>query len=411
MSERRYVQIWLMLTIVPLGLVLALNIVVDPYRLRLAGSIGDAGILRPDVYSFVRVNKAFGIAREDADVVLLGSSRVQWGFERDAPPFTGRRPFNLALSGPRFDEVWATFQCMLAHGTPRTAIVGLDFTAFNMRGAPETQLFRCTDSWDRALSAYVSGTAFNATLAAIRSTLADNDPGSRASRQVLDANGFSRSSLRFEPYLKTDGHHTLFRTVEDSYMGAYASFSLTDARGKSLFADFRAMLKRARASGIELKVFIQPEHARQLELVRAAGLWPTYEEWKRTLATIVDEESGGNGNTLELWDFGNYDSVTTEALPAKGDVQSRMKYFTDVSHYTPVVGQMILMRLLGDEQTQGSVPQTFGHRLTTHNLEERLAEVRRAQADYRAAHASEVFEIERRMTLRLKQMPPLATDR
>ena len=120
MSERRYVQIWLVLTIGLLGLVLALNLAVDPYRLRLAGSIGDAGILRPDVYSFVRVNKAFGIARADPDVVLLGSSRVQWGFERDALPFTGRRPFNLALSGPRFDEVWATFQCMLAHGTPRT---------------------------------------------------------------------------------------------------------------------------------------------------------------------------------------------------------------------------------------------------------------------------------------------------
>jgi hypothetical protein len=410
MSALRYVQVWLALMVLLLSAVLAVNFLVDPYRLRVSGSLGDAELLRPDVYSYVRLNKAFALARAQPDIVLLGSSRVQWGFERDALPFTGRKPFNLALSGPRFDEVWTTFQCMLIHGAPRIAVVGLDFTAFNMRSSAETQVFRCDHSWVRALATYASSTALNASVAAIRNTLADTDQAYRERRQVLDAQGFSRSRLRFEPRLSAEGHHALFRAVEDSYMRGYSNFELTDERGESLFSDFRAMLKQARASGIELNLFIQPEHARQLELVRAAGLWPTYENWKRTLVRIVEEESERDGSSIALWDFGNYDSITTENLPAPGDTRTRMQYFTDLSHYTPVVGNFILTRIFGEMQSRLKVPPGFGYRLTQNNVEARLQDVRSAQEAYRATHRSEVAELERRMLLQLRHIGGVAAQ-
>jgi len=37
------------------------------------------------------------------------------------------------------------------------------------------------------------------------------------------------------------------------------------------------MLDFARAAGIELRIFINPIHARSLLAVRDAGLWPQYE--------------------------------------------------------------------------------------------------------------------------------------
>jgi hypothetical protein len=46
--------------------------------------------------------------------------------------------------------------------------------------------------------------------------------------------------------------------------------------------------------------------------------WPDYERWKRGLATLA-AEARSSGVDVTVWDFGGYEAIVQEPIPAKGD--------------------------------------------------------------------------------------------
>lgn len=64
------------------------------------------------------------------------------------------------------------------------------------------------------------------------------------------------------------------------------------------------MLDFARAVGIDLCIFINPNHARLLLALRDAGLWPQYEDWKAKMVEVLAAEATAAGKPqFPLWDF------------------------------------------------------------------------------------------------------------
>jgi hypothetical protein len=126
---------------------------------------------------------------------------------------------------------------------------------------------------------------------------------------------------------------------------------------QELLNNFKTTVNLCKQHNIDLKIFISPVHAAQLEAIRVAGIWSIFEQWKREISKV-----------MPVWDFSDYNSITTE--PISND----MKNFFESVHYRKEVGDLILNRIF--HYHEETVPDDFGILLTAGNSESHLEKIR-----------------------------------
>lgn len=121
-----------------------------------------------------------------------------------------------------------------------------------------------------------------------------------------------------------------------------------------------AHLLSCRRRGIETTVVFNPFHAVLFDILREAGLWKQYLAWKAAVVNIVDAVNAGeSGPRIALWDFSDYNRITTEPVLVEGVLRDKLGYFSDPFHYKRNVSNLMLRRMIAGEET---VPG-FGHKL------------------------------------------------
>ena len=108
---------------------------------------------------------------------------------------------------------------------------------------------------------------------------------------------------------------------------------------------------------IKLILFISPSHATHWEAMKRKDKWSTFEGWKRELVKITP-----------VFDFSGYNSITSESI------HNNMENYTENSHYTPKVGNLILNRILSYKEEE--VPEDFGILINSENIESHLEKIR-----------------------------------
>jgi hypothetical protein len=206
------------------------------------------------------------------------------------------------------------------------------------------------------------------------------------------------TELGFNPmhdYLKmakAEGYHAIFkqRDIENAkkYSRGAKRIFLPDRRGSREFDTVRGAVRFCQAEGIRLVVVIYPYHARLLEIVKDAGLWPEFEDWKRELTAILEQEGG----EYPLWDFSGYNSFTTEAVPGAKEKSKETRWYWEAGHFKKELGDLVLARIFGFPSAEPGV-EHFGAILATANIEGHLAAIREQGAGYRSAHLGELDEI------------------
>jgi hypothetical protein len=179
--------------------------------------------------------------------------------------------------------------------------------------------------------------------------------------------------------------------------------------GLNTFEIFENMIRFARQAGIDLRLFIDPVHARMLLAMRYAGLWPPYEEWKRRLVQILAEESSESGKpAFPLWDFSGFNAVTTETVPPAGDLKTPVKWFWEPAHYKRETGDLILDKVFGYQSSLTLAPNDFGILLTPENVESVLMKDSEKGEDYlrrEAADATLVRNVVNEATKNIRPLP------
>jgi hypothetical protein len=138
-------------------------------------------------------------------------------------------------------------------------------------------------------------------------------------------------------------------------------------------------------------VVINPVHAVQLETLRIAGLWPTFEQWKRDVVGLAEK---GPGPAIPVWDFTGYEGPPAEPVPPDDDRASRMKWFFECSHFTEALGDRVLSRVLLPAE-RGTEDDSFGARLESGSLEAHLDRIRQDREGYASAFPHEVRRVQR----------------
>ena len=136
---------------------------------------------------------------------------------------------------------------------------------------------------------------------------------------------------------------------------------------------------------------IGPAHARQWETVAVAGRWDLWEEWKRRLVMMNEDEARRAGRApFPLWDFSGYNWMTTEPFPEAGDRGRRMTWYWESSHFVKEAGDRVLDRVAGKRDAADD----FGVLLSSPMLESHLNAIRRGREEWKLRYPVDVAEIE-----------------
>jgi tetratricopeptide (TPR) repeat protein len=410
--------------------VVSLNVVVDPFRFWDLITIPRINGQRTEFSTSARMAKAQVVCHTQPASVIMGTSRAEVGLDPTHPgwsKFPGRT-YDLALAGSGIKELELTLRhAVYASPHLRQVVMALDFLMFNANHEavvfgtevldfdPGRLLTSPSDSclrtffYDADKLLWTGGVPFD--IATVRHQLPDRQGSDSSLEHVLDRlplydrNGFRGNN--FDALILV-AHRDGFRSLIDTMTGKnagqeayYASkiwragpdqrYCFTRPGQPDTISVFRDIVKFARQQGIDIRFVINPIHARMLIALNEIGLWPLYENWKRSLVAVLAEDAERNhAEPFPLWDFSGFNTITTEPIPALGDHRSTMRWWWEPSHYQKATGNLMLDRVLDYGPGLAAVPPDFGVLLSPANIESRLAVTRERARAYRRDQPGEV---------------------
>jgi len=338
--------------------------------------------------------KALAVSEQRPATIILGNSRAEAAYDPEHPAISLRPAYNLAIGGAGLARLHRYFLEALATGGLRQVILALDLTMFDP-GANAADLslddLLLTDArgnptgaarkWQRLAFILLSGTT-------------SSDSWWSYTHQRKQVAIYSRAGLREEAYdlaqvVREGGPGRASLRAESGFLaGTLRDVESPDFRASyaTTLAALQEIIDLSAKRGIELKLIINPIHARQTYAIDAAGLWPLYENWKRDLVAAAQRSP----QVVSLWDFSGVSACTAESMPA--DAASVMRWYRESSHFLRVLGNRVLDRVYG-RPDDGACPD-LGRRLEPATLAAALADQRTALRLWVETHAADAGEIE-----------------
>jgi len=386
------------------------NYLVDPYGIYNTLHVNGFNFPKAEAQNYEKLVKAYLVSEIQPDAVVMGTSRAGIGIDSDSELWAGDGAvFNLSIADGNVYVTRRFLQHLIAIRPPKKVVLGLDFFVFNaMRSNANdySENLLAVDSrgqindnykWHIILSSIFSYSAVKTSIKTIRKiedpkiNILNPDSGMR--QYAINGKIYHSDELIDLPVIDhEDAASLVFGKVEKYYMSE--KYYLGESReyafensdiGNSTIREFRKIVRLCLENDIELFMFISPTHARQTEAIRAIGLWPLFEQWKRGVVQVLEQEYGSE--EYRLWDFSGYNSVTSVEV-----ITGRMREYKDPSHYLPFVGDMVLSRLFGEQHVHA--PAGFGRRLHGGNIEQVLELMRLEQREYHDKHAKTIRAVE-----------------
>lgn len=348
-SFNQYNLVFLAAALLPVFSIGLFNIAIDPYGVFNTPTFLGVNQSKPDKWKHQRLFKAVDVTRVKPVTLFLGTSRINLGLDPSHPALKNYQPaYNLGLNAANPYETLRYLQHTLKNQKKiKLIMLSVDFIMFNSSlnnqpGFSEARLEKQTMILQDTINATFSLDTFALSRQALIANI-NNLP-----QDVYEPNGLMRLQS-FDKNKLT----SRFRMSINNYFKHHINYQLS----YKYLADIQAIVNLCKQHGILLKVFISPYHVTENEAIRTTKNWSILEEWKRKLVEITP-----------VWDFSGYNSITTEQL------SNDMKYYTDHSHYTKEIGDLVLNRLLSYQQE--TVRDDFGLLLTPANIESQLDKIR-----------------------------------
>jgi hypothetical protein len=391
----------------------SLNLVVDPFGMYRLVDIDGFNAYKPAVDHRVRLVKAYDVRRLRPQGIILGTSRSHLGLRPSHEGWdpTAKPIYNLAFDGATTKEMYLYLLHAHAVRPLRQVVLGLDTYHATLAPAAarpdfDPHLLESAGGWAlpsliRAdLKVLASLDTLRASLTTMRSQRHREPQWFAPDGQRLGEVFFRRAGEQFEQ-LGPLGYFQEIDRLEVGFKreGQLAASARSPARvaqpatasDETSLDYIRHIVAFCRAQRVDLRIFIAPEHAHQLEITAAIGEWATLENAKRALVELLAEDAARHPTAppIPLWDFSGYSSITTEALPEPGS-RAEMGFYWDSSHFKDGVGDLVLDRLFDLSQPGRPVPPDFGVRLTAVTIEPALAYLRATRLAYRRSNPQDV---------------------
>lgn len=390
--------------------------VINPFNLYEGLRIPGVNDYKYRLIKYQRLIKPAEVRRLQPECLILGTSRMQTAVDPAHPGWRGCRAYNLALNNAGIYESLRYFQHAAAIRQPQQVILELEqiwgdqtqsgFSeerlAVHPDGSPNRQWWRvyASDLSAALLSMEALRAGWNTIVPSYERRARGPEDG------FWEYTPFDRKMLRY-------GQHAMFRQLEQTAFGGRraagsgrpVSFRDAPAARPPRTADshaggyrhLRSILRAAHQGNVRLHLVIAPSHARLWNGFLEAGSWTGFEERKRMMVLINEDEARrANRQPFPLWDFSGFNSCTTESVPADGDRQTRMRWYFEAQHFTKELGDLMLDRILDYRDAGRHVPEDFGARIDSRNIDAHLAAIRAAGDEWRRLHPEDVAEMKDR---------------
>lgn len=407
--SRRYLIVLTAITLLTAIPLVSFSWFMNPYGLFQGPLVDGLNVIKPQLGFFERQIKTYRISSLKPVALVLGSSRPDVGLDPGHPGFS-EPAYNLGLGQASTYTVYRYFLHADSFRELEQVVIGIDFELFrpgiledpadqNLALAVDAQGNRDPNYFGlQTFQALTSADAIRDSLNVLRTNLnARNAREGSSYVSPIDAKGMMRpDSFGTANYRTRRG---MFLASLEGFVDnwwapveEFTAFSGFDSEESVIY--FREFLAAAYERGIDVQMVMSPTHAYLNEALAAAGLWEAMEKWKRMVVRVNEEEANRfNREAFPVWDFWGYHRVSTEAVPQERSRPNDMLGYWDPSHYRAEVGDMMLARAFGTD-SPNPVPEGFGIRLNSSNIEERLAAVRAERQSYRETHSAEVAKIE-----------------
>lgn len=271
-----------------------------------------------------RLETPYLLRTAEPTTLLVGSSRVLMGVAVEQGCRDGIE--NAGLSGASVDEIGEIVAIALRKSRLKRLIWGVDFYAFDQNYLtfdPATRRRLGRNLSDTVTDTLLSLDAFDASRKLLLRSIGGR---SRLPAMRVLPLPWPQSVIRRE--LEQRDQRGLDQQGDREYevlhgVPRYADYRLAPDR----LAEFRDTVERARASGVEVVLFLPPLSRYELEVIRQSGQWQTLQRWKRELLAAGP-----------YWDFCGYNALS-------GDD----RLFLDAMHFKPAAGQVILRLIVGQD--------------------------------------------------------------
>jgi hypothetical protein len=285
----------------------------------------------------------------------------------------------------------------------KVVIIGLDFFAFNIFHPNTTISNEFNNFLDFSSITKDGDTKTSSLLKEFQNTLFSSTATEKSFKTITYKGKQSRSSYGQKIFIDERGSKELSNLA---YGWILSTLWFPDKKNKMFclyneneeskkFAKLGEIINFSIQNNIKLKMFINPVHADLLEMIRFMGLWPIYDNWKRDLVNLI---AAINKRELKeipisLWDFGDYNSITTEKISLSNDFGETMQGYIDLAHYKKSVGDLILGKLLTHLNSQEIINNDFGHLINTQNIKKKLINSKGNQLEYQNKNRKYLEEI------------------
>ncbi len=357
---KRYLKNYFLFLVSLFIILIIFTILVDPY--------GDFNIVNIDRFNKIKTRKYSdksnwikttkkNIVSNKYETIFLGSSRVLRGLNPDFLP-ESNKGYNAAYSGANFYD-FELFKNELEKSNVKRIIWGIDFGEGIIDGRVTNQE-KSTFILLKLENIISSQSLYDSVV-----TVFDNIFLTKHGLLKID-NGFlvteeNKSKINY-------AHH--FNIVEDRFkrrLNRIKSINYNSIIKKELsFVEW--LVKLSKENNIDIYIYISPVHRKILDLVVDSSFFEDYKAWIKLLSKTIYATNSPQ-NSVELWDFSGYNSITKEAVPTINH-NFPMKWYIDPSHYRETVGNMILEILFNLNKIE--VPTDFGVKLNLDNVDNHI---------------------------------------
>ena len=395
------------------------SLLMDPYALFDTPRLDGVNRFKPVGLRHIRLSKAYRVAGEDHDALILGSSRTGRGLSCAMLRDPTVRCYNASSTAATPLESLRYLQ----QQTPDSVYLGLDlFTIV------ETPLINESFVDDR-LKLDRDG---DLNLRYYRQWISDHF-GALISWQAL---GDGRLTFRSQgkvmfmptsdgmPYIRSDGswgedpsrlkerpNNARGRNQEKRFMHIYRVMALMfnktleqhRAEGLSLTGTMETHLQSLREiiafcheNDIRLTLFFNASHAYYWQLAYSEMGKQVLDYWKRRVLNINSSVAGQFGRQpYPLHDFSGINEIGSEEIPSAANGHRFAESFQDPMHYSPAVGQRMLDQMA--KGCDGQPGDSWGPCLYPENLDVHLREQWRRHTAFSRQHAAAIDRFRKRV--------------
>ena len=107
-----------------------------------------------------------------------------------------------------------------------------------------------------------------------------------------------------------------------------------------------------------------------------------------------------------LWDFGGYNSVTTDEVPPPENPSRSMRWYWDIGHYNKTLGDIIQDRIFNFHEAGRVVPEDFGVQINSKNIDQHQSLQNAKQREYMQTYQEDIKELTGRVNAIKKKIKP-----